>query len=187
MTIRRFATNITDDRSFAEFNGNAVNGELVVNLDEDPPVLYISDNSGNLTAVATVTTVNANSVQVPQSPGTPNGQQGSQITFNNSGTLSSSWLMSLTEANSTIVSQAENFVFAHGSVNMNSAWLQTPDGGMLSQPWNIFQASLGTKIQGITFPPMPGDPPPATSLSGDYSIPVEINGITYYLHLSSTP
>jgi hypothetical protein len=188
MTIRRFATNVTEDKELSEYTGNAIHGELVVNLDEDPPVLYISDNFGNLAAVATVTTVNANSVQVPRAEGTPAGQRGDQIAVSKNGSLASSWLLTFDEANSQIYSRANTFIFGSGPINMqNGAWVQLPDGGMLSPQWNMFQASLGTVLQGVTFPPMAGDPPVATSLSGDRSIPVIINDTLYYIHLSSTP
>ena len=187
MAIRRFATNITQDTDFSTFNGNAIHGELVVNLDDNPPRLYISDNDGNLTAVATVTTVNAGMVQVPKSTGGPVTQQGSQVTVNNNGTLASSWLLSLDEANSMIISQGNTFVIGHGDVNFNGVdTFQLPDGGLLSSYWNILQPSLGTQISNITIQPNVGATASDT-LTADHSYPVIIDGVIYYIMLSSNP
>lgn len=36
------------------YNGNARPGELVVNLEVDPPTLYIGNNVGQLTAISTI-------------------------------------------------------------------------------------------------------------------------------------
>ena len=40
--------------TLAEYNGNARPGELVVNLEIDPPALYIGNNVGQLTAISTI-------------------------------------------------------------------------------------------------------------------------------------
>ena len=187
MAIRRFATNIIDGTDFDSFNGNAIPGELVVNLSEDPPRLYISDNSGNLTAVATLSSnsiSNINSSKVTLEP-KPSREQLPGVITNNNGSIKSSWLLTLDEGNSMIISQAQSFNFTGDVVNLNADTVQLPDGGLLSPHWNIFQAQLGTVVQGITFSPMT-EPLPATSLMGDYSIPVQINGTNYYIHLSST-
>lgn len=39
--------------TLAQYNGNARPGELVVNLETNPPALYVGNNSGQLTAVST--------------------------------------------------------------------------------------------------------------------------------------
>jgi hypothetical protein len=40
--------------TLANYDGNARPGELVVNLEIDPPALYIGNNQGQLTAISTV-------------------------------------------------------------------------------------------------------------------------------------
>lgn len=40
--------------SLSNYNGNARPGELVVNLETNPPVLYIGNNIGQLTAISTI-------------------------------------------------------------------------------------------------------------------------------------
>lgn len=40
--------------SLANYNGNARPGELVVNLETNPPALYIGNNVGQLTAISTI-------------------------------------------------------------------------------------------------------------------------------------
>lgn len=40
--------------TLAEYNGNARPGELVVNLETNPPALYIGNNIGQLTAISTI-------------------------------------------------------------------------------------------------------------------------------------
>jgi hypothetical protein len=40
--------------TLAEYDGNARPGELVVNLEVDPPVLFIGNNIGQLTAISTI-------------------------------------------------------------------------------------------------------------------------------------
>jgi hypothetical protein len=39
--------------TLAQYNGNARPGELVVNLETNPPAIYVGNNSGQLTAVTT--------------------------------------------------------------------------------------------------------------------------------------
>lgn len=51
MTIRRFATNVTENKTIAQHQGNAVHGELIINLDSDPPQMLIGDIRGNLDVV----------------------------------------------------------------------------------------------------------------------------------------
>jgi hypothetical protein len=180
-----------------EHNGSAVHGELVINMDVSPPSIYIADGSGNLLEVANVsllsgganTTIPAENlvVQVGNSGSVVEG--GSQFLVNSDGKLTGSWLLTLDEANSIIITQANTFVFGGTDLNLGGSdkTVQLPDGGELSSTWNVFQATAGTVVQGVTFPPLNGAPPASQSLSGDFSIPVQINNTNYYIHLSSTP
>lgn len=40
--------------TLAQYNGNARPGELVVNLETNPPVVYVGNNIGQLTAISTI-------------------------------------------------------------------------------------------------------------------------------------
>lgn len=40
--------------NLSDYNGNARPGELVVNLEVDPPTLFIGNNVGQLTAISTI-------------------------------------------------------------------------------------------------------------------------------------
>lgn len=40
--------------TLAQYNGNARPGELVVNLQTNPPALYVGNNVGQLTAISTI-------------------------------------------------------------------------------------------------------------------------------------
>lgn len=40
--------------TLAEYNGNARPGELVVNLETNPPALYIGNNIGQLTSISVI-------------------------------------------------------------------------------------------------------------------------------------
>ena len=40
--------------TLAQYNGNARPGELVVNLETNPPMVYVGNNIGQLTAISTI-------------------------------------------------------------------------------------------------------------------------------------
>ena len=50
--ISRAAMKDNAQESLADYNGNARPGELVVNLETDPPLVYVGNNIGQLTLVA---------------------------------------------------------------------------------------------------------------------------------------
>ena len=52
--ISRAAMNDNAQVTLAIYDGNARPGELVVNLEIDPPTLYIGNNLGQLTAISTI-------------------------------------------------------------------------------------------------------------------------------------
>lgn len=52
--ISRAAMKDNSQVTLAEYNGNARPGELVVNLEVDPPALFIGNNVGQLTAISTI-------------------------------------------------------------------------------------------------------------------------------------
>jgi len=195
MTIRRFATNITNNIDFSMFDGNAVPGELVVNLEEDPPVLYISDNTGNLTAVATVATVNGDDITgnvntdiIVTNERNPLGIPGSGVIINENGNLKSSWLLTMDEDHNQIISQAKSFVFSGGPVNMQSpdTSIQLPDGGTISAQYFIIQPGLQISLGGMVLPSPVTPIPSSGSPTLDFTIPISINGVPYFLPISST-
>ena len=55
--------------TLANYNGNARPGELVVDLTQDPPPLYVGNNAGQLTAVSSGNNVNAVTVDVTNTNG----------------------------------------------------------------------------------------------------------------------
>ncbi len=52
--ISRAAMKDNAQVTLAEYDGNARPGELVVNLEVDPPALFIGNNVGQLTAISTI-------------------------------------------------------------------------------------------------------------------------------------
>lgn len=52
--ISRAAMKDNAQVTLENYNGNARPGELVVNLETDPPALYIGNNLGQLTAISTI-------------------------------------------------------------------------------------------------------------------------------------
>lgn len=55
--------------TLANYNGNARPGELVVDLTQDPPPLYVGNNAGQLTAVTSSNNVNAVTIDVTNTNG----------------------------------------------------------------------------------------------------------------------
>ena len=55
--------------TLANYNGNARPGELVVNLETNPPALYVGNNAGQLTAVSLSNNVNAVTIDVTNTNG----------------------------------------------------------------------------------------------------------------------
>lgn len=55
--------------TLANYDGNARPGELVVNLETNPPALYVGNNAGQLTAVSSGNNVNAVTVDVTNTNG----------------------------------------------------------------------------------------------------------------------
>ncbi len=55
--------------TLANYNGNARPGELVVDLTQDPPPLYVGNNAGQLTAISSGNNVNAVTVDVTNTNG----------------------------------------------------------------------------------------------------------------------
>ena len=55
--------------TLANYNGSARPGELVVDLTQDPPPLYVGNNAGQLTAVSSGNNVNAVTVDVTNTNG----------------------------------------------------------------------------------------------------------------------
>jgi hypothetical protein len=52
--ISRAAMKDNAQVTLVAYDGNARPGELVVNLETDPPALYIGNNAGQLTAISTI-------------------------------------------------------------------------------------------------------------------------------------
>lgn len=52
--ISRAVMKDNSQTTLANYNGNARPGELVVNLETNPPALYIGNNVGQLTAISTI-------------------------------------------------------------------------------------------------------------------------------------
>lgn len=55
--------------TLANYDGNARPGELVVNLETNPPALYVGNNAGQLTAVSSGNNVNAVTLDVTNTNG----------------------------------------------------------------------------------------------------------------------
>jgi hypothetical protein len=52
--ISRAAMKDNAQITLANYNGNARPGELVVNLEVDPPTVFVGNNAGQLTAISTI-------------------------------------------------------------------------------------------------------------------------------------
>jgi hypothetical protein len=55
--------------TLAQYNGNARPGEIVVNLETNPPALFVGNNLGELTAISSGNNVNAVTVDVTNTNG----------------------------------------------------------------------------------------------------------------------
>jgi hypothetical protein len=189
MTIRRFATNGQETKTISQFSGNAVHGELVVNMDTDPPSLYIADSTGNLNPITSVATVSggnitgsfpANKINITVDNGSGAISGGSQFLVNNGGNLVGSWLLSLEEGDSRITSQANSFVFTHGEVNMASAQtVYLPDNGSLSNN-NTTLSARNLQLTDATVLDSSGGGP-------TNAVQVTINGQQYWIMLTTSP
>ena len=180
MTIRRFATNTSENKTLAQHSGNAIHGELVVDMDVMPPMLYVADDEGNLTSIGSVGTVSASDISIVVDNGSGSVQGGSQFMVNRQGNLVGSWLLAMEEDDRRIISQANAFVFGHGEVSMSGVQsVQLPDGGMLS-PYNYFLSARNLNL--INTDVLDSSGSPAT-----HSIPVTINNQQYYIQLSTSP
>jgi hypothetical protein len=67
--ISRAVMKDNSQTTLANYDGNARPGELVVNLETNPPALYIGNNLGALTAVSSGNNVNAVTVDVTNTNG----------------------------------------------------------------------------------------------------------------------
>jgi hypothetical protein len=189
MTIRRFATNVTDNMTVSDHSGMAVHGELVINMDTNPPSLYIGDSGGNLNPITSVATVSGGnitgsipadkiSIVVDNGNGAISG--GSQFLVNNSGNLVGSWLLALEEDDSRITSQANAFVFTRGEVNMASVDnVYLPDNGSFTK-YNTTLPARNLQLNDATVIDSSGG-------SATNAVSVTINGQQYWIMLTTNP
>ena len=186
MEIRRFATNVTEEKTLTQHNGNAVHGELVVNMDTDPPSLYVADSTGNLNPITSVATVSGGNItgSIPadkltiQVTGGGGATGGSQFLVNKNGGLTGTWLLTLDEGNSMVICQADSFIAAK-DVDIQYGQVRLPGGGYFTNI-NTFLPARNLNLVNTDVLDSSGDP-------ATHSIPVTINDQHYYIHLSTSP